>query len=64
MTELLNVRESARRLGVHENTIRNWANTGLLIPAWVSPRGHRRYDPAEIERMRLQLYPLDELWAE
>lgn len=30
--ELLGVRDTARWLGVHENTVRNWAAAGLLVP--------------------------------
>ena len=30
MTELLQVRQAARMLGVHENTLRRWEEKGLL----------------------------------
>ncbi len=33
--DFLNVRETARRLGVHENTVRNWAREGILQSARV-----------------------------
>lgn len=48
--QLLNVRETARRLGVHENTVRNWVRKGRISPA---PGGSRslRFDAAEVERL-------------
>ena len=47
----LNVRETAERLGVHENTIRNWEKHGLLHAVRLPGSGFRRFDPAEVERM-------------
>jgi DNA-binding transcriptional MerR regulator len=55
---LLGVRAAARELGVHENTVRNWADRGILPVAQLLPghhRGFRRFDPAEVERLRRQL---------
>lgn len=51
-----NVREAARLLGVHENTIRNWVKAGILAPSRRLPSGPLRFDPAVIQRMR------DEMW--
>ncbi|MGO9957028.1 MAG: MerR family transcriptional regulator [Solirubrobacteraceae bacterium] len=48
----LNVRETAARLGVHENTVRNWEEKGLLRAAKLPGSGYRRFDEAEVERMR------------
>lgn len=60
----LSVRETARRLGVHENTIRNWEEKGLLRAAKLPGSGYRRFDQAEVERLRnemlTQLAPADE----
>ncbi len=48
----LSVDEAARRLGVHPNTVRKWADTGIL-PCWRLPgSGHRRFDPDAVERLR------------
>jgi excisionase family DNA binding protein len=55
MVTTLSVRETARRLGVHENTIRNWERAGL-IRAVRLPSGFRRFQPAEVERLRAQMY--------
>ncbi|MGA2013211.1 MAG: MerR family transcriptional regulator [Solirubrobacteraceae bacterium] len=48
----LNVRETAARLGVHENTVRNWEEKGLLRAVKLPGSGYRRFDAAEVERMR------------
>lgn len=63
-TQMLNVRDTARRLGVHENTVRNWADRGVLRPVRLPHSGYRRFDPDEVERlareMRSAIAPLDE----
>jgi excisionase family DNA binding protein len=43
----LNVRETATRLGVHENTVRNWEEKGLLRAVKLPGSGYRRFDEAE-----------------
>jgi excisionase family DNA binding protein len=55
MTEVLTVRESARRLGVHENTVRNWTDQGHLA-AMRLPSGVRRIPLAEIERLEREMF--------
>jgi excisionase family DNA binding protein len=51
--ELLTVRQAASRLGVHENTVRNWADRGVL-PAARLPGSHfRRFRSADVDRIRL-----------
>lgn len=61
---MLNVRETAKRLGVHENTVRNWADRGVLRPMRLPHSGFRRFDPEEVERlareMRGAIAPPDE----
>ncbi len=52
---LLSVRETARLLGVHENTIRNWDRAGL-IRAVRLPSGFRRFQREEVDRLRAQMY--------
>lgn len=48
---MVGVSEAARRLGVHHNTMRKWADRGV-IPAIRLPSGHRRFDIEELERFR------------
>jgi len=52
---LLSVRETARRLGVHENTVRNWERRGLLRAARL-PSGFRRFQAQDVERLRAEIY--------
>lgn len=60
----LNVREVARRLGVHENTVRNWANRGVLQPIRLPGSGYRRFLAEDIDRiareMREAVAPVEE----
>jgi DNA-binding transcriptional MerR regulator len=62
--ELLNVRETARRLGVSEATVRNWSNRGVLRPSRLPGSGFRRFDARQIERVQHQMFtqlaPTDE----
>ena len=51
----LSVRETARRLGVHENTVRNWEERGLLRAVRLPGSGYRRFDLAEVERLRTEM---------
>lgn len=49
---LLTVGEAASRLGVHENTVRNWVKNGTLRPVQLAGSRHRRFDAREVERLR------------
>lgn len=51
----LSVRETARRLDVHENTVRNWEDRGLLRAVRLPGSGYRRFDLAEVERLRTEM---------
>ena len=59
--ELLNVRDTARALGVHENTVRNWEERGLLRAARLPGSGFRRFAAEDVERLRDEM--LDQLAA-
>lgn len=55
----LGVREAAKVLGVHENTVRNYAKKGLLVPSRVLPgSGFVRFNRAAVQAMR------DEMWSQ
>lgn len=47
--DLLTVRQAARLLGVHANTVRSWTDAGLLTCLRINTRGDRRYRRSEIE---------------
>jgi excisionase family DNA binding protein len=54
--ELLNVRDTARRLGVHENTVRNWERAGVLRAVRLPGSGYRRFALGDVERMRHEMW--------
>ena len=47
---LLTISEAADRLGVHQKTLRAWADKGLVTHV-KTPTGYRRFDPADIDRL-------------
>lgn len=47
---MLPTREVARMLGVHENTIRRWTDSGLLPAYRYGTRRDRKFKEADIER--------------
>jgi excisionase family DNA binding protein len=55
MAQLMQVRQVAQTLGVHENTIRRWEERGLLQAVRL-PSGVRRYRPEDVEAMRAQMF--------
>jgi excisionase family DNA binding protein len=55
MVKLLTISEAALELGVHSNTLRGWADRGL-VPAVRLPSGHRRFEPEQIERIKREMY--------
>jgi excisionase family DNA binding protein len=55
MAQLMQVRQAAQALGVHENTIRRWEQRGLLRAVRL-PSGIRRFRPEDIERLREQMF--------
>ena len=64
----LGLRDAAQRLGVHETTLRIWADMGE-IRVMVTPGGHRRFSVADLdqfaeERRRLRVVAgIEQVWA-
>lgn len=52
---LMQVREAARSLGVHENTLRRWEEAGR-IRAVKLPTGVRRFRPEDVTRLRNEMF--------
>jgi len=50
MSDMLTVREVARLLHVHPNTLRRWSNKGRIKAYRITPRGDRRFKREEIAR--------------
>lgn len=55
MAPLMQVRQAARALGVHENTVRRWEERGLLQAVRL-PSGVRRFRAEDVEAMRAQMF--------
>ncbi len=54
--ELLNVRDTARALGVHENTVRNWEERGILRAVRLPGSGYRRFSVQDVDRLRAEMF--------
>lgn len=50
------VREAARLIGVHENTLRKWEERGILRAVHLPGSGFRRIPSSEIERIRAEMW--------
>jgi excisionase family DNA binding protein len=48
LSEMLTIREVARLLHVHPNTLRRWSNKGVMRAYRITPRGDRRFMREEI----------------
>jgi len=55
MSEMLTVREVARLLHVHPNTLRRWSKNGRLRAYRITARGDRRFKREEIARFIAEL---------
>lgn len=51
--DAMSVSELAAALGVRTSTLRHWDAEGLVVPDRVSPRGARRYAPAQVRDARI-----------
>ncbi|MFC7925192.1 helix-turn-helix domain-containing protein [Microbacterium laevaniformans] len=51
VSEFLNVRQTAALLGVHENTVRNWVKSGVLVSSRVPGASAHRFSREYIERV-------------
>jgi len=51
LAEYLNVREAARLLRVHENTIRNWCDQGFLVAERMPGSRFRRITVESVEAL-------------
>lgn len=49
--ELLTPQRAAARLGITADTIRRWANDGVLPSVRTRPGGHRRFRSADVDQL-------------
>jgi excisionase family DNA binding protein len=64
MDSMLTVREVARLLHVHPNTLRRWSNNGRIRAYRITPRGDRRFKHEEIARFLDELNSQTNSWRE
>jgi excisionase family DNA binding protein len=50
MDSMLTIREVSRLLHVHPNTLRRWADKGVIRSFCITPRGDRRFMSQDIDR--------------
>ena len=50
----LNITEAARRLGIHPQTLRAWADKGYVEHIRM-PSGYRRFDPVVIDQLATEM---------
>ena len=48
----LTTTETAKRMHIHANTVRRWADQGMLNPQRIGSRGYRRFSEEEVENFR------------
>jgi excisionase family DNA binding protein len=60
MDEMLTVREVARLLHVHPNTLRRWNRGGRIRAYRITPRGDRRFKREEVARFLSELGPVED----
>ena len=57
MSTLMTTAVAASLVGVPERTLRQWAKTGRVVPATVSPGGQRRWDVEDLRRQLADAVP-------
>jgi len=55
MSPMLTVREVARLLHIHSNTVRRWSDRGIIRAYRITRRGDRRFRLADIARYLAEL---------
>jgi len=64
ISDMLTVREVARLLHIHPNTLRRWSNNGRIRAYRITPRGDRRFRREEIARFLAELNGQADDWQE
>jgi len=54
---MLTISEVSKLLHIHPNTLRRWADKGVIKSYSISVRGDRRFIPEDIDRFLNQMNP-------
>ena len=54
IASMLTVRQVARLLNIHINTVRRWSNKGILKAYRIGPRGDRRFRREDVSILLLE----------
>ena len=64
MSDMLTVKEVARLLHIHPNTLRRWSNKGRIRAYRITTRGDRRFKREEIAHFLAELNSHADNWQE
>jgi excisionase family DNA binding protein len=64
LSDMLTVREVARLLHVHPNTLRRWSNDGRIRAYRINRRGDRRFKREEVDRFLAESDGQPNIWEE
>jgi excisionase family DNA binding protein len=64
ISDMLTIREVARLLHVHPNTLRRWSNAGRIKAYHINQRGDRRFKREEIAHFLGELNGQADNWEE
>jgi len=59
--DMLTIGEVSKLLHVHPNTLRRWADKGVIKSYSISVRGDRRFIPEDIDKFLNQMNPANRL---
>ncbi len=62
LSDMLTVREVARLLHIHPNTLRRWSNEGKIRAYRITRRGDRRFKREEVVRFLAELEGQEDIW--
>ena len=51
----MNIKEAAAYLGVHQNTVRKWADRGKVAHRRLPDGGYRQFERGELDEFKAQL---------
>lgn len=61
--ETVSIKQAANELGVHENTVRNYFDRGVIV-GYRLPSGHRRIWRAELDRIKTEMFAVPTSFAD